>query len=47
MYKNCASRSKTILDKFGSGWEVLKQILIFNIVDFDHHMLVPFKQLLL
>ena len=46
MNKNCASRGKTIFDETGGRWEMLKQILIFDIINLDDHMLVSFEQLL-
>jgi hypothetical protein len=46
MYKNCTARRKSILDEASSRWEVLKQVLVLDIIDFDNHMLVPLEQLL-
>lgn len=46
MYKNRASRGKTIFDETGGRWEVLEQILIFDIINLDDHVLVSFEQLL-
>jgi hypothetical protein len=46
MYKNCTTRRKSVLDEASRRWEVLKQILVFDIIDLDDHMLIPLEQLL-
>lgn len=46
MHENCASRCKTVFDETSGCREVLKQILIFDIVNLDNHMLVTFEKLL-
>jgi hypothetical protein len=46
MYKNRTSRCKTFFDETSGRWEVLKQVLVFDIIDFNDHMLVAFEQLL-
>jgi hypothetical protein len=43
MYKDCASRRKSIFNETSGRWEVLEQILVFDIIDFDDHMLVALE----
>jgi hypothetical protein len=43
MYKDCASRCKSIFDETSGRWKVLKQVLIFDIIHLDDHMLVSLE----
>ena len=46
MYQNASTSVKPILDEFVAGWEVLDQVLIVNVVDFDDFVREDVEQML-
>jgi hypothetical protein len=43
MHKDAATSVEAILDEFVACWEVLQQVLVINVVDFDDMMSEAFE----